>query len=80
MDHRNTIVELRAEIKEMRLRVKADKTDSFAAKRAKVLEYYLADKLFFARRNHLRANGKNLTTDMTLQRLSVRLDKALAAL
>ena len=81
MDHRNTIPELRAEIKELSLRVRLDKDDTYACHTLPGLRFYLADKLFFQRSGQLNAQGKTTwaerSKDKRLMTLSARLDKAL---
>lgn len=80
MDHRNTIAELRGEIKDLELRKRLDKKDVYACRTLAGLCFYLADKLFFQRLGVLRSQGKTdseLSKDKKLMALSVRLDKAL---
>ena len=80
MDHRNTIADLRGEIKELELRKRLDKKDVYACRTLAGLRFYLEDKLFFQRVGVLRSQGKTdseLVKDKRFRALSVRLDKAL---
>lgn len=78
MDHRSTVEELRAEIQELRIRIRLDKKDKFAARRIKVLQFFLADKLYFRRVYFCKARG--IKNDPLQLKLSERLDQALAKL
>jgi hypothetical protein len=80
MDHRNTVEELKGEIKELKLRVRLDKTDTYAEKKLKTLSFYLADKLYFKRLYYLKSSNKFGPHDEKLEKLSDRVDRALKRL